>query len=170
MITNLNNLVKILAENSEKTVVLASGTFDLFHYDHLRYLTGAKQQGDILVVAVKSNKCARLKGCNRPIIDEEERIAIVDNIKCVDYTILVDYDENAEMETAYDNESQRQWLIMFEEIFKQLRPDILYHEDNPTLKTARERLFKKYGVKGVPKARGKKESTSEIIKKIARNG
>lgn len=167
MIINLNNLVKVLAENPERTVVLASGTFDLFHYDHLRYLTEAKMHGDTLVVAVKSNKCARLKGRNRPIIDEEERMAIVDNIKCVDYTILVDYDENVEIQTEYDNEPQRQWLIMFEEVFKQLRPNILYHEDNPALKNARERLFEKYGVKGEPKPRGDRESTSEIIKKIA---
>lgn len=167
MITNLNDLVRVLGENPGKKVVLASGTFDLFHYDHLQYLKGAMLQGDILVVAVKSNKCARLKGSNRPIIDEEERMAIVDNIKGVDYTIRVDYDESAKLETEYDNESQRQWLIMFEEVFKQLRPDILYHEDNQVLKTARERLFEKYEVKGVPKPRGDRESTSEIIKKIA---
>ena len=169
MITNLNDLAKILDGNPEKTVVLASGTFDLFHYDHLRYLQGAIRQGDILIVAVKSNKSARLKGSNRPIIDENERMAIVDNIKGVDYTVLVDYNEDYVLQITYDNEQQRQWLNMFEQLFEQLRPDIMYHEDNPVLKTARERLFEKYGVKGVPKPRGNKESTSEIIKKIAKN-
>lgn len=165
MITNLQELVSILG-NSEKTVVLATGTFDLFHYEHLRYLIDAKKEGDILVVAVKSNKCAALKGINRPIIDEAHRIAIVDNIKCVDYTLLVDYDENVEVEIQYDNKVQEQWLNIFGDIFKYLKPDVLYYEINPVLQIARDRVFKKYHIKGVPRIRGASVSTTKIIKKL----
>ena len=44
-----------------KKVVLATGTVDLFHYEHLKYLEGAKQQGDILVVAVTNGLSNWLK-------------------------------------------------------------------------------------------------------------
>ena len=55
MVENLENISKKLqTEREGKKVVLATGTFDLFHYEHLKYLENAKKQGDILVVAVKT--------------------------------------------------------------------------------------------------------------------
>lgn len=167
MITNLKELsVEIREKRVDKKVVLATGTFDLFHYEHLRYLRDAKKQGDILVVAIKNNKCARLKGDNRPIIDEQQRIAIVDAIKYVDYSILVDYNPFIATEIESDNSKQEEWLIIFERVFRDLRPDILYYENNPQLQTARDRIFQKYGVTGVVKSRGTEASTTGIIKKI----
>lgn len=165
MITSLQELVLLLKEGEQK-IVLATGTFDLFHYEHLRYLEDAKKLGDILVVAVKNNKCAALKGSNRPIIDEQQRAAIVDSIKYVDYVLLVDYDENAKTEIEYDNDSQRQWLIMFCDVFKYLKPHIVYYEINPLLQTARDRVFAKYHIQGVSRARTAIISTSKIIKKL----
>lgn len=168
MVENLENILKKLqTEREGKKVVLATGTFDLFHYEHLKYLENAKKQGDILVVAVKNNKCVKLKGEDRPIIDERHRIAIVDAIKYVDYTFLVDYNPNVLLEVKADNEKQEEWLKIFQETFKILRPDILYHEDNPILLTARERVFDRYGITGIKKARGKESSTTDIIKKIS---
>ena len=165
--TSIGELVKeIEKERKGKKVVLATGTFDLFHYDHLQYLQGAKNQGEILVVAVKSNKCASLKNPDRPIIDEDQRVAIVDNIKCVDYSIIVDYKTNMLLEVVADNEKQREWLRIFQPLFRTLKPDILYYEDNPELQTARDRVFEKYGITGVMKARGTNTSTTEIIKKM----
>ena len=69
MIVDVSKLNDIRKNNKGK-IVLALGTFDLFHYEHLRYLQSAKEQGDILVVAIKDNYCAKLKGKDRPIIDE----------------------------------------------------------------------------------------------------
>ena len=127
MIVSISQLENIRKETNQK-IVLATGTFDLFHIEHLRYLQDAKKQGDILVVAVKDNNCARLKGKNRPIIDEKQRIEIVDNIKCVDYSVLVSYDRKMGTTFNYDNEEQYQWLIIFEKVIKKLRPDIFYFE------------------------------------------
>ena len=167
MITNLKDLCQILKEErNEKKVVLATGTFDLFHYSHLRYLEQAKEQGDILVVAVKNDKCAHLKGENRPIIEEFQRVAIIDALKCVDYVITVDYDSSVIPEVKADNSRQEEWLIIFQEVFKELHPDILYHEINPLLEDARERVFEKYHIKGVSVERGSITSTSKIIEKI----
>lgn len=149
-----------------KKVVLATGSFDLFHYDHLKYLEGAKKQGDILVVAVKSDKAVNKKSPERPIICEEHRAAIVDGIKHVDFTIIMDYDEMLQLELKAENARQREWLIIFQELFKGLRPDILYHEDNPILQSAREKVFKKYGITGIKKKRGENASTTGIVNKL----
>ena len=149
-----------------KKVVLATGSFDLFHYDHLKYLEGAKKQGDILVVAVKGDKAVNKKSPERPIICEEHRAAIVDSIKPVDFTIIMDYDEALQLEIKADNARQREWLIIFQELFKKLRPDILYHEDNPILQSARDKVFEKYGIKGIKKKRGENASTTGIVNKL----
>lgn len=167
MITNLQELeVEIKNKRAFKKIVLATGTFDLFHYEHLKYLEYAKEQGDILIVGIKNNKCAGLKGDGRPIIDEQQRIAIVDAIKYVDYSFLVDYNPDVSLEVEADNKKQQEWLTIFQEVFKTLKPDILYYEDNPELQTARDRIFQKYGILGIIKPRGKETSTTEIIKKI----
>ena len=161
---NMDELVsKVKKEREGKIVVLATGTFDLFHVDHLEYLKGAKRQGDILVVAVKSNQCAALKNPERPIISEEQRIQIVDAIKCVDYSIIVDYDSEVELDIEADNQTQKEWLIIFQEIFECLKPDVLYYENNSVLQTARDRAFEKYKITGVPKTRGKNTSTTKIV-------
>lgn len=167
MITNLKDLCKILAEERNgKTIVVATGSFDLLHRNHLRFLESTKKQGDILVAVVKNDKCVRLKGKNRPIFGEMDRAAIVDGIKYVDYVIIVDYDPSIVPEVAYDNQAQKEWLIMFQDVFKKLKPDIFYHEINPVLEEVRKRAFEKYGIVGVSAERLKGISTSNIIKKI----
>lgn len=167
VLDNVNQLSKVVEEiRNEKKVVLATGTFDLFHYEHLKYLEGAKKQGDILVVAVKSDKCASLKNPDRPYIKQMERTAIVDAIKYVDYSIIVDYNPDVILEVEPENEKQREWLIIFQEIFKILKPDILYYENNPVLQSARDKVFEKYGIYGILKERGESTSTTEIIEML----
>lgn len=167
ILDNVSDLVNAVEKNRQgKKVVLATGTFDLFHYEHLKYLEGAKQNGDILVVAVKSDKCASLKDPQRPMISKNQRIAIVDAIKYVDYSIIVDYNPNINLEVEAENAKQKEWLIIFQELFKNLKPDVLYYENNEVLQTARDKVFKKYGITGKMKKRGESISTTEIIKKL----
>ncbi|MFP4549142.1 MAG: glycerol-3-phosphate cytidylyltransferase [Fidelibacterota bacterium] len=66
--------------------VLTYGTFDLFHYGHLRILQRAKALGDYLVVAVSTDEFNAIKGkeCTYPY---EHRAAIVKAIKYVDEVI-----------------------------------------------------------------------------------
>lgn len=164
---NVSELVDVVEKNRQgKKVVLATGTFDLFHYEHLKYLEGAKQHGDILVVAVKSDKCASLKNPDRPIISENQRVAIADAIRYVDYSIIVDYNPNINLEVEAENAKQKEWLIIFQELFKNLKPDVLYYENNDVLQTARDKVFEKYGITGVMKKRGESASTTEIIQKM----
>lgn len=165
MIVDFSKL-RDLRKSEKGKIVLGLGTFDLFHYEHLRYLQSAKEQGDILVVAIKDNYCASLKGKDRPIIDEFYRLSIVDNIKCVDYVVLVDYDQNIDTSIEYNNVEQLQWLSMFEKVFRELRPDILYYEFREKLQPVRERVFKKYDVIGIPRMRTQLICTTSIVEKI----
>jgi D-glycero-beta-D-manno-heptose 1-phosphate adenylyltransferase len=72
-----------------KRIVLANGCFDLLHVGHLRYLQGAKQQGDCLVVAVNNDASVKnLKGRGRPLIKVRDRVAIVSSLSCVDYVTV----------------------------------------------------------------------------------
>ncbi len=87
--------LRILEELPEllrgKKVVLANGCFDILHVGHLRYLQGAKALGDILVVAINSDESMRsIKDPGRPILDEDERVALVSALRCVDYVVVFD--------------------------------------------------------------------------------
>ena len=72
-------------------VVLANGCFDVIHVGHVRYLQGAKELGDVLIVGINSDKqVALLKGAGRPIMGERERAEIVDSIGAVDFVTIFD--------------------------------------------------------------------------------
>jgi rfaE bifunctional protein nucleotidyltransferase chain/domain len=72
-------------------IVLTNGCFDVLHSGHTRYLTQAKQLGDILVVALNSdNSVRKLKGAGRPINAEADRAAVIAALSCVDYVTVFD--------------------------------------------------------------------------------
>src|SRR5439155_22036779 len=74
-----------------KKVVLANGCFDILHVGHLRYLQGAHALGEVLVVAINSDKSVRaIKDPGRPILNENERVALISALSCVDYVVLFD--------------------------------------------------------------------------------
>jgi rfaE bifunctional protein nucleotidyltransferase chain/domain len=71
------------------TVVFANGCFDTLHVGHIRYLEGAKAEGDVLVVGVNADaSVGRLKGPGRPILDENARARLVAAVRAVDYVVL----------------------------------------------------------------------------------
>jgi rfaE bifunctional protein nucleotidyltransferase chain/domain len=72
-------------------IVLANGIFDLLHVGHVRYLQGARAEGDVLVVGVNSDSSTRkLKGEGRPILTERARAALVAALACVNYVMIFD--------------------------------------------------------------------------------
>lgn len=73
----------------KKTIVLANGVFDVFHYGHLRHLRAAKALGDFLVVSVTNDEFVD-KGPGRPMFPIIERMAIIYELRCVDSVIRVD--------------------------------------------------------------------------------
>jgi D-glycero-beta-D-manno-heptose 1-phosphate adenylyltransferase len=70
-------------------IVFANGCFDTLHVGHVRYLEGARAEGDVLVVAVNSDSSvATLKGAGRPILLESARARLVAALKAVDYVVV----------------------------------------------------------------------------------
>ena len=79
------------ARTAGARIVLANGCFDLLHAGHVRYLAGAKGLGDLLVVAINSDRQTRaLKGDGRPVTIESERAEIVSALRCVDIVTIFD--------------------------------------------------------------------------------
>jgi FAD synthetase len=75
----------------KKKVVLASGTFDLLHLGHVKFLEEAKEQGGdnaelIVIVARDSTVISRKE--KKPIMPEDQRRALVESLKVVDEAIL----------------------------------------------------------------------------------
>ena len=77
------------AKQQRKRVVLANGCFDTLHVGHVRYLAGAKKEGNLLVVGVNSDaSVGNLKGPGRPILDQQARAQLVAAINDVDYVVV----------------------------------------------------------------------------------
>jgi rfaE bifunctional protein nucleotidyltransferase chain/domain len=88
-------------------VAFTNGVFDLLHVGHVRYLAQARALGDVLVVAINSDRSVReLKGPERPVFDERERAEILAALRNVDYVVI------------FDNVSPRS-------LISQLLPDVL---------------------------------------------
>jgi len=90
-IVSRERLRELLAEHKRAgaKVVFANGCFDTLHVGHVRYLEGARREGDILVVGVNSDSSVcNLKGPGRPILPESARADLVAALRAVDYVVL----------------------------------------------------------------------------------
>jgi D-beta-D-heptose 7-phosphate kinase/D-beta-D-heptose 1-phosphate adenosyltransferase len=76
-----------------RKIVFTNGCFDIVHLGHVEYFRFAKKQGDILVVAVNTDRgIRRLKGPKRPIIPEDDRVSVLEELESIDYLIKFDED------------------------------------------------------------------------------
>lgn len=76
------------------SIALTSGTYDLLHIGHMRYLEQAKKCGDILIVGVDSDKKVKSrKGPDRPVVSEDERVGGLAHLRSVDLITLKEADE-----------------------------------------------------------------------------
>jgi rfaE bifunctional protein nucleotidyltransferase chain/domain len=90
-IVSRERLRELLAEHRSAgaKIVFANGCFDTLHVGHVRYLEGARREGDILVVGVNSDSSVcNLKGPGRPILPESARADLVAALRAVDYVVL----------------------------------------------------------------------------------
>jgi len=134
---------------ARRTVVFTNGVFDLLHPGHVRYLRAARREGDVLIVAVNSDRSVRaIKGPTRPVNPEEERAEVVAALACVDAVVV------------FDDETPQQ-------IVSRLQPDVLAKGADWAMGSivGRETVEQRGGrVVRIPLAEG--HSTSAIIKKI----
>ena len=132
-----------------QSIVFTNGCFDLFHVGHLELLRKASTFGDVLIVAVNSDKSVqKIKGDQRPIVCEKDRLELVSALNFVDHVVV--FDEN----TPYS-------------LIKEIKPDILVKgEDWKGKKVIGEDIVNERGgrVQFVELVSG--VSTSSIIEKI----
>lgn len=153
-VVSREKLVSIRQEQGEKgrRVVFTNGVFDLLHRGHVDYLQKAKALGDVLIVGLNSDSSVRrIKGPQRPIVEQEDRAYVLAALTPVDYVCVF------EEETPY-------------ELIRAIVPDIL-------VKGADWRLDAIVGKDVVEEAGGTVQSieflpdrsTSLIIRKIIEN-
>ena len=150
-ILSRNRLVaRVAIERSKgKKIVLANGCFDLFHVGHTRYLAGAKELGDCLIVAINSDdQVKKLKGENRPFTPENERAEIISCLKFVDYV------------TIFPEPT-------VEELIRSIKPDFHAKGTDYTTETVPEREFvREYGGQVAIVGDPKDHSSTELIGKV----
>ncbi len=77
-------------KGSGKKIVFTAGSWDLIHAGQCRYLEKAKSYGDVLIVGVSSNEAIkRVKGPNKPILDEKIRAEMLTFLRSVDFVTLL---------------------------------------------------------------------------------
>jgi D-beta-D-heptose 7-phosphate kinase/D-beta-D-heptose 1-phosphate adenosyltransferase len=85
-----------------RRVVFTNGVFDVLHPGHTRYLVEAKAEGDVLIVAVNSDRSVRAqnKGADRPITPEGERAELLSALASVDAVVVFDEETPFEIVSA----------------------------------------------------------------------
>lgn len=92
-IKTLSQMKAIVArlKRQGKRVVFTNGCFDILHVGHVRYLRRAKNQGDVLVLGLNTDRSVKaIKGEKRPVVPEKERAEIMAALEFVDYVVLFD--------------------------------------------------------------------------------
>lgn len=146
--TGLRDVLAKRKGNGER-IVFANGCFDTLHVGHVRYLDGARKEGDLLVVGVNADASVKnLKGPGRPILDEDARAKLVAALRSVDYVVLF----------AEPN---------VEALLETLRPDVHakgtdYTAENVPERATADRLGIRVAIVGDPKD----HSTRELLETI----
>jgi rfaE bifunctional protein nucleotidyltransferase chain/domain len=148
----LRNLLREkLAEHKRhgRRIVFANGCFDTLHVGHIRYLEGARREGDILVVGVNADSSVcHLKGQGRPILDENARAQLVAALRCVDYVVLF----------AESN---------VEALLGELRPEVHAKGTDYTAETVPERaVAARLGIRVAIVGDPKEHSTRELLESV----
>ncbi len=132
-------------------VAFANGCFDVLHAGHVRYLQAAKQQGDVLVVGVNSDRSVlTLKGPGRPLLPAEARAELVAALEPVDYVVI--FEE-----------------LNVQAILSELRPDVHCKGPDYTAETVPEAaLARELGIAVTIVGDPKDHSTRGILAEIVR--
>ncbi len=143
------------AREERKRIVLANGHFDLVHVGHVRYLLGARAQGDFLVVGVNGDlSTSRRKGAGRPILRAQERAEVVAALECVDVAVVFESDD-------------------VKELLERLRPDIHckgtdYTRETVPEREASERLGVETRIVGDPKDHSTRDLIASVLDRFGR--
>jgi len=139
---------------SGRRVVFTNGCFDLLHPGHVSLLRDAREQGDLLLVAINDDASVeRLKGASRPIYKLEERAEILLALRWVDAVTSFAEDTPAEA-------------------IGEVRPDVLVKgSEYGSGEIVGEKFVTSYGGKVIRFPMRKGFATTNIVDRIAgKNG
>jgi len=92
-IRSQKEIVEIVGKLKEqnKKIVIYNGSFDLLHFGHLQCLAEAKEQGDVLINLLNTDRSIKMyKGPNRPIVCQKYRAEFLSAINYVDHVVFFD--------------------------------------------------------------------------------
>lgn len=161
MVITYGDFQKIRRRHKRQTIVLATGSFDLLHAGHIVFFEDCKELGDIVVIGIGSDDACRQKAPDRPILNEHQRLKVLDNIRLVDYSFI---HKSPPKGSKYHN-------VFAEEILDRLRPDKWAMIKESSEIPYRQKISKRYDVELVLTDRHappefEKISTTKIIEKI----
>lgn len=99
-ILSIDEAIMKVAEwkNNGDNIVFSNGCFDIIHAGHVDYLEKARQKGDHLIVGLNTDSSVtRIKGKNRPIVDEVSRSRVLAALEFVDVVVMFDDDTPYEL-------------------------------------------------------------------------
>lgn len=130
-------------------IVLTNGCFDILHVGHVRYLEGARREGDVLVVAVNSDASERaIKDDGRPVLPQQARAELVAALGAVNYVVIFD-EPNVEA------------------LLAELKPDVHAKGTDYTLETVPEReTARRLGVRIAIVGDAKQHSTRDLLRRL----
>ncbi|MBR1421734.1 MAG: D-glycero-beta-D-manno-heptose 1-phosphate adenylyltransferase [Selenomonadaceae bacterium] len=132
-----------------KKIVFTNGCFDILHAGHVRYLKAARSLGDVLILGLNSDQSVKkLKGEDRPINSEDDRLEVIDALEYVDFVVIFD-------ESTAEN------------LVSEIKPDIYVKGGDYSIENLPEgQIVLSYGgkVELIPLVAGR--STTNIIRKI----
>ena len=138
--------------NKEKKIVLAGGVFDIIHPGHIHTLNAAKALGDVLVVAIATDKTAEKMKKRPPLHDQELRRELVNCLSMVDSTVIGHEDDIFEtvkevkpdiIALGYDQVHQEQFIA---DGCKRINLDVrIVRLQSPVPKLSSSDIEKKYG-------------------------
>ena len=150
-IVDRKELPRIAAElrAHARKIVLANGCFDILHVGHVRYLEGARAEGDALVVGVNADSSVcNLKGPGRPILDEQARALLVAALRSVDFVVIFG-EPNVDV------------------LLEELRPDVHAKGTDYTAETVPERaVAERLGIRVAIVGDPKEHSTRELLQTV----
>ena len=94
-IKTIDEAIALVAEwrSTGEKIIWTNGCFDLLHFGHIKYLCQARSLGSKLIVGVNSDASVkRLKGPQRPILDQESRLTKIAALEAVD--MVIPFEEN----------------------------------------------------------------------------
>ena len=150
VLTRADLVARVAGErDANRTISFANGGFDLLHVGHVRYLQGAAQEGDVLVVAVNDDASVRaLKGDGRPVLAAEARAELVAALRCVDYVVI--FPE-----------------LTVGPLLEALRPDVHCKGTDYTVESVPEReIVKAYGGRTAIVGDPKDHSTRDLLARV----